>query len=197
MKAQVRVATAVANDQNRHLQKTFEQERGRLLNFIRARVPEEEDAEDILQDVFFQLVETYRLMKPVEQLSAWLFTVARNKITDLFRKKKPQAISRLKVSRRDEDTPLLLTEILPDLSGGPENEFTRHIILEELAAALADLPREQREVFVWHEMEGRSFNEIAEETGVALNTLLSRKRYAVLFLRERLKQLYLEFVKDQ
>lgn len=159
----------------------FRREQGRLRNFVRKRVADEGDAEDILQDVFYELVEAYRLMKPVEQAGAWLFRVARNRIIDLFRKKRPVQLS-------DEENQAL-EELLPSPDAGPEAVYARSLLWEELEAALEELPEEQRDVFIAHEIDGRSFKELAEETGVSVNTLLSRKRYAVLHLRERLKEI--------
>jgi len=166
-------------------------ERSRLLNFIRRRVPDPGDAEDILQDVFTELVEANRLLMPIEHVTAWLFRVARNRITDLFRKKKPENFSDVAV----EGDELHFEDLLPSPDAGPEAVYARHVLLDELELAIGELPAEQREVFVAHELEGRSFKEIAEETGVTVNTLLSRKHYAVLRLRERLQSIYDEFRK--
>jgi len=166
-------------------------ERSRLLNFIRRRVPDPGDAEDILQDVFTELVEANRLLMPIEHVTAWLFRVARNRITDLFRKKKPENFSDVAV----EGDELHFEDLLPSPDAGPEAVYARHVLLDELELAIGELPAEQREVFVAHELEGRSFKEIAEETGVSVNTLLSRKHYAVLRLRERLQSIYDEFRK--
>lgn len=159
-------------------------EQGRLRNFVRKRVANEGDVEDILQDVFYELVEAYRLMKPVEQAGAWLFRVARNRIIDLFRKRRP--VSSLQDSQDDAEA-LTLEELLPSPDAGPEAAYARTLLWEELEAALEELPEDQRDVFIAHEIEGRSFKEIAAETGIGVNTLLSRKRYAVLHLRKRLK----------
>jgi len=166
-------------------------ERSRLLNFIRRRVPDPGDAEDILQDVFTELVEANRLLMPIEHVTAWLFRVARNRITDLFRKKKPENFSDVAV----EGDELHFEDLLPSPDAGPEALYARHVLLDELEPAIGELPAEQREVFVAHELDGRSFKEIAEETGVTVNTLLSRKHYAVLRLRERLQSIYDEFRK--
>jgi len=166
-------------------------ERSRLLNFIRRRVPDPGDAEDILQDVFTELVEANRLLMPIEHVTAWLFRVARNRITDLFRKKKPENFSDVAV----EGDELHFEDLLPSPDAGPEALYARNVLLDELELAIGELPAEQREVFVAHELEGRSFKEIAEETGVSVNTLLSRKHYAVLRLRERLQSIYDEFRK--
>ena len=180
-------------EQNRLISEVIQRERSRLLAFVRKRIDDEGDAEDILQEVFYELVETYRLLKPVEQVSAWLFRVARNRIIDFFRKKRPEAVGNaLAVNSYDEDA-LLLEELLPSPDASPEAAYARSVLLEELNAALEELPDEQREVFVAHEIEGRSFKELAEETGLNLNTLLSRKRYAVLHLRRRLQNIYGEF----
>jgi RNA polymerase sigma factor (sigma-70 family) len=165
---------------NDRLTEIFRREQGRLRSFVRRRVDDEGDAEDILQDVFYELVEAYRLMKPVEQAGAWLFRVARNRIIDFFRKKRPVLL---------DDQDVSIEEMLPSADGGPEAAFARSVLWEELEAALEELPQEQRDVFIAHEIDGRSFKEIAQETGVPINTLLSRKRYAVLHLRERLKEI--------
>ena len=168
-------------------------EEGRLRSFIRKRVANPGDVEDILQDVFSEFVESYRLMKPVEQVGAWLFRVARNRITDLFRKRKAQALSELP-SDTDADEACGLEELLPSMEAGPEAAYARSVLLDELEAALEELPAEQREVFVAHELEGRSFKELAAQTGLSVNTLLSRKRYAVRYLRQRLQSIYDDFV---
>jgi RNA polymerase sigma factor (sigma-70 family) len=164
---------------NDRITEIVRREQGRLRSFVRNRVADEGDAEDILQDVFFELVEAYQLMKPVEQAGAWLFRVARNKIIDWFRKKKP-------VPFDDQG----FEDLLPSPEAGPDAAFARSLLWEELEDALAELPAEQREVFIAHEIDGRSFKELSEETGISVNTLLSRKRYAVLHLRERLKEIY-------
>jgi RNA polymerase sigma factor (sigma-70 family) len=169
-------------------------EQSRLRNFIRRRVPDPRDAEDILQDVFYELVEANRLLMPIEHVTGWLFRVARNRITDLFRKKRSESFSDTAVA--DEDDELLrLEDLLPSPEAGPEALYARNVILHELEQAVDELPQEQREAFVAHELEGRSFKEMAAETGVSVNTLLSRKRYAVLHLRERLQSVYDEFTK--
>jgi RNA polymerase sigma factor (sigma-70 family) len=165
----------------------------RLRSFVRRRVADAADAEDILQDVFFELVESYRLPRPVEEVGAWLFRVARNRITDFFRKKRPLAFADLGAHAEDDD-PTDIAELLPSADAGPEAAYARGVLLEELDAALAELPREQREVFVAHEIEGRSFKDLAAERGESINTLLSRKRYAVLHLRSRLADIYDEFI---
>jgi RNA polymerase sigma factor (sigma-70 family) len=149
-----------------------------------------EDAEDILQDVFYQLVTSYSVTEPIEKLTAWLFTVARNKIIDWYRKQKPVALG---PDPGNEGAPLTLEDILFDPTQNPDEVYSRSLVWTELADALDELPEEQRSVFVMHELEGRSFKEIAEMTGEPLSTLLSRKRYAVLFLREKLQELYEEF----
>ena len=182
--------------QDELIRDTVKKERGRLLDFIRKRVSSEEDAEDILQDVFYELVETYRLMKPVEKVASWMFTVARNKITDKYRKKKTLSLeNQLGFSAEDEGERLDFAELLEDLSESADSELIRNIIVEALDEALDDLPAEQRDVFILHEVEDRSFQEISEMTGVSVNTLLSRKRYAVLYLRKRLKSVYEEISK--
>ena len=169
-------------------------ERSRLRSFIRRRVADPRDAEDILQDVFSALVEANRLLMPIDHITGWLFRVARNRITDLFRKKQPELFSDSAVAVDGEEL-LTLEELLPSPDAGPDALYPRHLRLEALETAIGELPREQREVFVGHELEGRSFKEMAAETGVSVNTLLSRKRYAVLHLRERLQDVYDDFTK--
>ena len=184
----------MALEQDQRITEVVKREQSRLRNFIRRRVPDPRDAEDILQDVFYELVEANRLLMPIEHVTGWLFRVARNRITDLFRKKKPELFSDAAVE--DEDGELLqIEDLLPSPDAGPEAFFLRHVLLDELELALDELPDEQREVFIEHELEGRSFKEMADETGVSVNTLLSRKRYAVLHLRERLQSIYDEFTK--
>jgi RNA polymerase sigma factor (sigma-70 family) len=181
-------------EQDQRLTETFGREQGRLRNFIRRRVNDEADAEDILQDVFYELIEAYRLTKPIEQVGAWLYRVARNRIIDGFRKNKPQPFSEEKDLDAEGGDSLSLEELLPSPYAGPEASYARSILLEELDAALDELPEEQREVFLAHEFEGYSFKEISAETGVSVNTLLSRKHHAVLYLRRRLKSIYDDFV---
>jgi RNA polymerase sigma factor (sigma-70 family) len=184
----------MALEQDRRISEVVKREQSRLRNFIRWRVPNPRDAEDILQDVFYKLVEANRLLMPIEHVTAWLFRVAHNRITDLFRKKKPESFSDIAVA--DEDGELLdFEDLLPSSDAGPAALYARNVLLEELDLAVDELPEEQREVFVAHELEGRSFKEIAADTGVSVNTLLSRKRYAVLRLRERLLSMYNEFTK--
>src|SRR5689334_14804667 len=183
-------------EQDRRISEIVAEQRARLRGFIRRRVPDPLDAEDILQDVFYKLVEANRLLMPIEHITGWLFRVARNRITDLFRKKKPQSLT--DATTEDESGELLqIEDLLPSPEAGPEAVYVRNLLLEELEFALEELPGEQREVFVGHELEGRSFKDMAEETGVSVNTLLSRKRYAVLHLRERLQNIYDELAKDR
>jgi len=172
---------------------TIGHEQARLRNFIRRRVPDPADVEDVLQDVFCELVEAYRLMVPIQQVSAWLFRVARNRITDLFRRRKPGRFEDQPAPENDEGEVLRLEDLLPAPDPSPEANYARTLLLEELEDALDELPREQREVFIGHEIEGRSFKELAEASGVGVNTLLSRKHYAVLHLRERLRRIYEEY----
>jgi len=179
-------------EQDRRITEAVKQEQSRLRNFIRRRVPDSRDAEDILQDVFSELVEANRLLMPIDHLTGWLFRVARNRITDLFRKKRPESLNEA-VSSEDES--LTLEDMLPSPDAGPEALYARSVLLEELEDALDELPDEQREVFVGHEIEGRSFKEMSAESGVSVNTLLSRKRYAVLHLRERLQDIHDELTK--
>ncbi|HEV2699781.1 MAG TPA: sigma-70 family RNA polymerase sigma factor [Terriglobales bacterium] len=179
-------------EQDRRISNAIAEERSRLRNFIRKRVPNEADVEDLLQDVFYELIEANRLLMPIEHVTGWLFRVARNRITDLWRKKKPESFSDAAVE--DEDGELLqIEDLLPSPDAGPEALFVRSVLLEELEFALDELPDEQREVFVAHELEGRSFKELSIESGVSVNTLLSRKRYAVLHLREQLQSIYDDF----
>ncbi|HEY4049956.1 MAG TPA: sigma-70 family RNA polymerase sigma factor [Acidobacteriaceae bacterium] len=184
----------MTTEQDQRISEAIETEQNRLRNFIRRRVPDREDAEDILQEVFYELTETYRLMKPIEQVSAWLFRVARNRIIDLFRKKKSKSLND-PVAAREEDDELSLEDLLVSEDAGPEEAFARGVLLEALDDALEELPPEQRDVFIAHEFEGRSFKELAEETGIGMNTLLARKRYAVLHLRRRLQAIYQDFGK--
>ncbi len=180
-------------EQDQRISEAVAREQPRLRNFIRRRVADPGDAEDILQDVFYELVAASRLMQPVEQVGAWLFRVARNRIIDLFRKKKREALKNDGITEDGE--PLLLDDLLPSPEAGPEALFARRVLMDELDAALDELTEEQREVFIAHEIEGRSFKELAAETGVGVNTLLSRKHYAVLHLRRRLQAIYDEFTK--
>ena len=187
----------MAAEQDRRISEVIERERGRLRNFIRRRVPDERDAEDILQDVFYELVEAYRLMQPIEQAGAWLFRVARNRIVDLFRRRRTTSLedAALPAGSADPDSSdtLSIEDLLPSPDAGPEAVYARGVLADELDAALAELPAEQRAVFIAHEIEGRSFKEIAAETGVSVNTLLSRKHYAVLHLRRRLAEIHDQF----
>ena len=180
--------------QGQAVSEAIERERARLWNFIRSRIPNQPDAEDILQDVFYEFVEAYHLMKPVRNAGAWMFRVARNRITDWFRKKKPQGLSDA-VAVNEDGGRLSLEDLLPTPEAGPEAAYARSVLIEELIGAVEDLPENQRRVFVAHELEGRSFKEIAAETGVSVNTLLSRKRYAVLRLRQQLQLVHDEFTK--
>jgi len=186
----------MADDQDRRISDAVTHEQARLRNFIRRRVPDPRDAEDILQDVFAELVEAYRLMKPIEQVGAWLFRVARNRITDLFRKKKPEALADQQAVTAEGET-LLLEDLLASKDAGPDAAYAQSILIEELEDALDELPNEQREVFVSHEIEGRSFKELAAASGLPVNTLLSRKHYAVLHLRRRLQAIYKELSNDK
>jgi RNA polymerase sigma factor (sigma-70 family) len=183
----------VIAEQNRQISEVVKRERDRLRNFVRKRVPDAGIADEILQDVFYEFVETYRLMQPVERAGAWLYRVARNRITDFFRKKRPEAIRAGPMDTDDGSHPTL-EDLLPSPDAGPEAAFARGVLLEELNTAIGELPEEQRDVFVAHQIEGRSFKEISDETGVGLNTLLSRKRYAVLHLRRRLQAIYDEYM---
>jgi RNA polymerase sigma factor (sigma-70 family) len=181
-----------ATQQDQRIVDTISRERNRLRSFIRKRVANADEADDILQDVFCELVEAARLMKPVEQVNAWLFRVARNRITDLFRKRRPEVSTDRPVLSADAEE-LRFEDLLPSPDGGPEAAYAREVLLDEIDAALDELPEEQRDVFVAHELEGKSFKELAAETGLSVNTLLARKRYAVLRLRRRLWAIYDEF----
>jgi RNA polymerase sigma factor (sigma-70 family) len=180
------------SEQDRFIAEALERDESRLRGFIRKRVLDTADAEDVLQDVFYELIQAYRLMKPAEQTTAWLFRVARNRMVDLFRRKK--AVSLSEAVGADEDAPML-EDLLPSPDAGPEAIYARHVLLDAVDEALEEMPQHQREVFVAHELMGRSFKELSEETGTSVNTLLSRKRYAVLFLRERLQELDRDFGK--
>jgi RNA polymerase sigma factor (sigma-70 family) len=183
----------ITAEQDERIAEAVEREQSRLRNFIRRRVPDERDAEDILQEVFYELVEAYRMMKPIERVSAWLFRVARNRITDLFRKKRPESLRDDPVAIDEDGESLLLEELLPSPEAGPEATYARTVLVDELGAALDELPEEQRQVFIAHEIEGRSFKDIAQTTGLGVNTLVLRKHYAVVHLRERLEAIYDEF----
>jgi len=182
------------SEQDRQISEVIAKERSRLRNFIRKRVSGEADVEDLLQEVFYELVKANRLLMPIDYVTGWLFRVARNRITDLFRKKKAETFS--DAATEDEDGELLqIEDLLPSPDAGPEALYARHVLLDELNFALEELPAEQREVFVAHELEGRSFKELSKESGVSVNTLLSRKRYAVLHLRQRLQSIHDEFMR--
>jgi len=185
-------STRAMSEQDRQISEIVAEERSRLRNFIRGRVPDPSDVEDILQEVFYELVRANRLLMPIDHVTGWLFRVARNRITDLFRKKKPESFSNSSVENEDGEL-LEVEDLLPSPDAGPEALYVRSVLLDELELALDELPKEQREVFVAHELEGRSFKELSSESGVNVNTLLSRKRYAVLHLRERLQSIYDEF----
>jgi RNA polymerase sigma factor (sigma-70 family) len=176
-------------EQDRQISQVIAEEQPRLRSFIRRRVPNPADAEDLLQDVFFELVQARRLLQPIDYVTGWLFRVARNRITDFFRKKRPDTFSDTAVETEEGEL-LGIDELLPSPDAGPEALYLRGVLLDELQAALHELPSEQREIFLAHEVEGRSFKELAEETGVGVNTLLARKRYAVLHLRERLQDIH-------
>ena len=185
-------------DQDRQISEIVADERSRLRNFIRRRVPDPSDVEDILQEVFYELIEANRMLMPIDHVTGWLFRVARNRITDLFRKKKKEGtfsdVAPGDLDDEDRDT-LQIQDLLPSPDAGPEALYVRNVLLDELRLALSELPDDQREVFVAHELEGRSFKELSAESGVNVNTLLSRKRYAVLHLRRRLQNVYDEFMK--
>jgi len=186
----------MATEQDQRISEAILREQSRLRNFIRRRVADQEEAEDVLQDVFYELIQAYRMMKPVEQVTAWLFQVARNRITDLFRRKSREGLPSQPVATMDDGETLPWEEVLPSPQSGPEAAYARGVLLEELDEALEELPAAQREVFIAHELLGYSFKEIAAQTGVSLNTLLSRKHYAILHLRQRLKAIYDEFTEE-
>ena len=188
------IAERTQREQDRQISEAVEREQPRLRNFIRRRVADDSDVEDILQEVFYELVEAYRGTHPVELASAWFYRVARNRIIDLFRKKKPESLNETISGEEGED--LHFEDLLPSLDAGPDAVYARTVLLEQLDDALDELPDEQREVFIANEIEGRSFKELAEETGLSINTLLSRKRYAVLYLRERLQDIYDELKEE-
>jgi RNA polymerase sigma factor (sigma-70 family) len=184
----------MALEQDQRISQVVERERSRLGNFIRRRVPDPGDAEDILQDVFFALVEANRLLMPIEHVTGWLFRVARNRIIDLLRKKRPESFSDTVGADEDDELPRL-EDLLPSREAGPEAQLARNMLVDELALAIDELPQEQRAAFIGHELEGRSFKEMAAETGASVNTLLSRKRYALLHLRERLQSIHDDLTK--
>lgn len=178
-------------EQDRKISEIFTEKRSGLRNFIRKRVPDFADADDILQEVFYELVEANRLLMPIEHVTGWLYRVARNRIIDLMRRKKTAAMDEARSRSADGDS-LQIEDLLPSKEAGPDALYLRNLLLDELEQAIQELPEEQREVFVAHELEGRSFKELSEQTGVSMNTLLSRKRYAVLQLREKLQDIYKE-----
>jgi RNA polymerase sigma factor (sigma-70 family) len=184
----------VTAEQDQWIAQAIEKDEPRLRNYIRKHVVDLEAAEDILQEVFVELVEAYRLLKPIEQVSGWLFRVAKNRIIDRFRGRRIESLSQAQYGE-DDDAAVSLEDLLPSPDAGPEAAYVRSVLLDEIDEALEEMPPEQRFVFIAHEWEGHSFKQLAEETGVSVNTLLSRKRYAVLHLRRRLKSIYEEFVK--
>jgi len=193
---EISLSDPINDAQDRQIAEVIEREQSRLRNFICRRVDDGSVTEDILQDVFFELVVAYRLSKPIEHVRAWLFRVARNRIVDLFRKKKREALDDI-VGVEDDGDVLSLEELLPSAGAGPDAAYARTVLIEELESALGELPREQREIFIAHEFESRSFKDLAAETGIGVNTLLSRKRYAVLHLRRKLQTIYDDFAKGR
>lgn len=185
----------MALEQNERIQQTVQKERKRLLHFIKQRVNNVADAEDILQDVFYQFTEYLRLGSQIDSITGWLFAVTRNKITDWFRKKRETTFSDNTLEFEGEET-LFLSEILADPSAKADTPMWRKMLYETIMEAIDELPSEQREVFLQHEIAGKSFKEMSAETGLSINTLLSRKRYAVLYLRERLAELYQELLNN-
>ena len=182
-------------EQDQLLSQAMERDRPRLQSFIRKYVTDTSEAEDILQDVFYELLEAYRFMKPIEHVTAWLFRVTRNRMTDLFRRKKPGSLNSSVLTGEGEDTEDTLEDLLPSGDAGPEASYARSLLLDALDEALEELPENQREVFIAHELMGQSFKEISAETGLSVNTLLSRKHYAVLHLRQRLQLIYENYAK--
>ncbi|MFL5730703.1 MAG: RNA polymerase sigma factor [Cytophagaceae bacterium] len=191
MKDTIALEIAMNAEKDQAIKNTFQKDRKRLFDFIRRRVPSREEAEDILQEVFFQFTRNVYQLAPIEQVSSWLFRVARNKITDSYRKQKTESLEK-RSEGNDEENGLNLLSHLYDANDDPEKEMARNLIWDELYEALDALPAAQREVFILHEIEGKDFKEIAAQTGETVNTLLSRKRYAVLYLRKRLEYLYKE-----
>jgi len=185
----------MAREQDLRISEVVRREQARLRNFIRRRVPDPRDAEDILQDVFYRLVEANRLLMPIDHVTGWLFRVARNRIIDLFREKKPESFTGYVVEGEGDEL-LQIEDLLPSPDAGPDALYARNVLVDALASAIDELPREQRHVFIAHALDGRSFKEIAAETGVNVNTLLSRKRYAVRRLRARLQRIHDEFTKS-
>lgn len=181
--------------ENAYLSEIVKKEQGRLFGFIKRQVADEMDARDILQDVFYQLTIGFNDIRSAERITSWLFTVAKNRIIDHFRKKKTTPFSSMKQlnDREQDNQPLMLEDILPALTRNPEDEYMRNVLWEAIEESLSELPEEQSKVFILNEFEDMSFSEISEQTGVGINTLLSRKRYAVLYLREKLKELYNQF----
>jgi RNA polymerase sigma factor (sigma-70 family) len=182
-------------EQDKLISQAMERDEPRLRSFIRKHVADTSDAEDIVQEVFYELLEAYRLMKPVEHVTAWLFRVARNRMIDLFRKKRPDSLNEPVISSDDGDT-LILEDLLPSAEASPEAAYARNMLLDALEDAIEELPAAQREVFIAHELTGLSFKEISAETGISVNTLLSRKHYAVLYLRQRLHAIYEDYAKE-
>lgn len=189
---QLPTETNQKTEQERELRETVRRERSRLLDFIRRRLPDPDEAEDVLQDVFYELAEAYQLTKPIERVASWLFAVARNKINDWYRRPKMASLDAPVggASEDDEESPVLGEWLAVADGAGPDAELFRETLMDALTEALDELPTEQREVFVRHELEGQSFKQIAADLGVSQNTLLSRKHYAVLYLRERLREFY-------
>ena len=186
-------STTWTMEQDRHIAEVIAGQGARLRSFIRRRVPNDADVEDLLQEVFYELVAAERLLKPIDFVTGWLFRVARNRITDFFRKKQPESFS--DAFHAEDGAPLAIDDLLPSPDAGPETQYLRGVLLEELEQALRELPAEQREVFLAHEIEGRSFKELAAESGENVNTLLARKHYAVLHLRARLERTHNEFLR--
>jgi RNA polymerase sigma factor (sigma-70 family) len=184
-------------EQERRITDAVERERDRLRSFVRRRLPNESDVEDVLQDVFCELVQLYRLTTPVRNVGAWLFRVARNRITDILRKRRPEPFSELPLRTAEDGEPLTLEDLLPSPHAGPAAAYARKVLVEELDAALEELPGPQREVFIAHEIEGYTFKELSRRTGAGVNTLLARKHSAVLHLRERLREIYAELLERE
>ena len=186
----IELSPAMSAERKTVVEQAVAAERNKLFNFIKKRVSDPGDAEDILQDVFYQLWQGYDTIENVERITSWMFRVARNKIIDRYRKLKPVSFSEIEHIRADDEAPLLLADMIGDTSSSPDDVYTRELIWESIEEVLAELPKNQREVFIWHELEDLSFREMSERTGDSINTLLSRKRYAVNYLRKRLQNLY-------
>ena len=195
MKDDITLSLSMNADKDATIEKTFQKEKKRLLGFIKKRVSDNEDAEDILQDVFYQFIESFSALEPIEKISSWLYRVAKNKIIDKYRKKKPEPFAKFS-NNSEEDASLNLLNLIYDSRQNTDQVYLRSLVMDALTEALDELPENQRLVFIWHELEGRDFKEISAMTGDPVNTLISRKRYAVVYLREQLQHLYKDLLKN-